>query len=98
MLQCTRRRNQSIHFVTKHSQNRNKKYSKAMKWWTINGEGVENYKEAMKWWSMAAEKGDTEAQFNLGVLYNRGNGVEKNFKEAVDFATTKERESRRTLR
>ena len=43
------------------------------------GEGVpENYIEALKWYRMAAEQGDAEAQYNLGVMYNNGKGVPEN--------------------
>jgi len=32
-----------------------------------------------------AEQGDVNAQYNLGVMYNNGTGVEQNFKEAVKW-------------
>jgi len=42
--------------------------------------GVEAYekgdfKTALKFWHPLAEQGDTDAQFNLGVMYRRGEGV-----------------------
>ena len=33
----------------------------------------------------AAEQGDAQAQYNLGICYANGNGVEKNFSEAVKW-------------
>ena len=35
----------------------------------------------------AAEQGDAGAQFSLGLMYSNGEGVTKDFKEAVKFAT-----------
>ena len=36
-----------------------------------NGEGVsQDYKKAEKWYHKAAEQGDTDAQYNLGELYD----------------------------
>ena len=32
-----------------------------------------------------AEQGDTEAQYNLGRIYNKGEGVTKNYKEAFKW-------------
>ena len=32
-----------------------------------------------------AENGDVESQFNLGIQYQDGKGVEQNFKEAVKW-------------
>lgn len=37
-----------------------------------------NYSAAFKEWSDAAEQGDVDAQYNLGCLYLRGEGVAKN--------------------
>ena len=34
---------------------------------------------------VAAEKGDAQAQFNLGVMYYQGKGVKQNFKEALKW-------------
>jgi TPR repeat protein len=38
--------------------------------------------EVAKKWRMAAEKGDAEAQNELGIMYCNGNGVEQNYREA----------------
>jgi len=45
----------------------------------------QEYGEAAKWFREAAEQGDPAAQFNLGVLYETGQGVAQNFAEAVKW-------------
>ena len=42
-----------------------------------------NTAEEIAEWKEAAEKGDPEAQYNLGVAYSFGRGVPKDDKEAV---------------
>jgi TPR repeat protein len=49
--------------------------------------GLEAYKEgkfrrAFDAWMLVAYEGNAEAQFNLGVLYLEGNGVERNAERA----------------
>ena len=44
-----------------------------------------NYKNATKWFSLAAQHGDAEGQYYLGVLYNRGDGVKKSDTKAVEW-------------
>jgi TPR repeat protein len=39
----------------------------------------------VKWYRKAAENGDAEAQNNLGCAYARGEGVERNYEEAVKW-------------
>ena len=46
-----------------------------------------NYKTALQEWKPLAEKGNTPAQFNLGQMYNRGQGVPQNDKTAVKWYT-----------
>lgn len=42
----------------------------------LKGNGVPiDYKEAVKWYRLAAEQGDADAQFSLGVMYVTGKGV-----------------------
>ena len=41
--------------------------------------------EAVKWCRKAAEKGNPRAQFNLGQMYEWGNGVPQDFAEAVKW-------------
>ena len=40
-------------------------------------------KEAVQWYQMAAINGDPAAQYNLGVMYAKGDGVEKDYVKAV---------------
>lgn len=42
-----------------------------------------DYTTAMKLWRSLAEKGNADAQINLGVLYNQGLGVKKDHKQAM---------------
>jgi len=41
------------------------------------GKGA-NYKNASQWFRKAADRGVADSQFNLGILYARGIGVEQN--------------------
>ncbi len=42
-----------------------------------NGVGVrQDYNEAFNWFEKAAEQGDVNAQFNLGIMYYKGYGVQ----------------------
>ena len=52
-----------------------------------NGQGVEkNYAEAVKWFTMAAEKGNAQAQYELGQWYEFGrNPVEQSYTEALKW-------------
>ncbi len=42
-----------------------------------------DYEAAMAAWLPLAEDGDPFAQFNIGIMYRQGNGVEQNDREAV---------------
>ena len=58
--------------------------------WTILGGGYQSYlkgdyKAAYDEWLPLAELGDAEAQFNLGVLYDEGAGVERDLATAADW-------------
>ena len=44
-----------------------------------------DYATAMKLWRPLAEHGDAKAQFNLGLLYDDGQGVAEDDKEAVKW-------------
>jgi len=44
---------------------------------------AKDYVEAIRWWRMAAEQGYAKAQFNLGVMYEKGRGLTENYVEAV---------------
>ncbi|MBT7666950.1 MAG: sel1 repeat family protein, partial [Rhodospirillaceae bacterium] len=43
-----------------------------------------NYAAAMEGWRQAAEEGDTEAEFLLGQIHSRGEGIKKDFLAAHD--------------
>jgi len=50
------------------------------------GQGVpQNYAEAVKWYHAAAERGEPQAQFNLGVFYEHGQVVPQDFAEAAKW-------------
>ena len=46
---------------------------------------IGNYKDAFKEWSDAAQQGDVDAQYNLGCLYVRGEGVSQDKALADDW-------------
>ena len=47
------------------------------------GHGVpENDAEAVKWYRMAAEQGDTNVQYSLGLKYGKGEGVLEDYVKA----------------
>ena len=41
-----------------------------------------DYATALKEWTPLAEEGDATAQFNLGVMYEKGEGVPQDYKTA----------------
>jgi hypothetical protein len=44
-----------------------------------------DYVSAFKIWQAEAKKGDELSQFNLGVMYSRGEGTEKNGSRAIEW-------------
>jgi len=49
-----------------------------------NGINVQqDYTLAANWFRMAAERGDSNSQFNLGVMYEFGNGVHQDINRAI---------------
>jgi TPR repeat protein len=44
-----------------------------------------NHEEAVKFFRIAAEKGDSRAQHCLGVMLNKGQGVNKNYEESFKW-------------
>jgi TPR repeat protein len=47
------------------------------------GEGVpQDYAEVVWWLRVAAEQGEAQAQYNLGVMYESGSGVRGDYTEA----------------
>jgi TPR repeat protein len=49
-----------------------------------NGVAKDNV-EAVKWFRKAAEQGNSDGQYNLGVMYQNGWGVEKDYVQAVNW-------------
>jgi len=43
------------------------------------------YQLAVHYYRLAADQGNEKAQFNLGVCYSHGKGVEKDLKRAVHY-------------
>ena len=51
-----------------------------------NGQGVrQDDAQAVQWYRKAAEQGDAEAQYNLGVMYTQGQGVRQNLVIAKEW-------------
>ena len=46
---------------------------------------VQDYAEAVKWYRLAAAQGKANAQYNLGVMYENGQGVVQDYTEAVKW-------------
>jgi hypothetical protein len=52
------------------------------------GKGVpQNHVEAAKWFRLAADQGNADAQYNLGVAYANGQGVPQNYAEAYVWSS-----------
>ncbi|MDR2440513.1 MAG: hypothetical protein LBE12_14220, partial [Planctomycetaceae bacterium] len=51
------------------------------------GNGIDkDYEEAIKWYRQAADKGDVEAQYKIGICYSTGGfGIRKNYTEAIKW-------------
>ncbi len=50
------------------------------------GEGVpQDYAKAMQWYQKAANQGDADAQFNLGVMYYEGEGAPQDYAKALQW-------------
>ena len=48
---------------------------------------MQDYKWTLKRHTKAAELGDAEAQYTLGYMYTKGQGVDQNYKEAIKWFT-----------
>lgn len=58
--------------------------------WTILGGGYQSYlkgdyQAAYEEWLPLAELGDAEAQYNLGVMYDEGAGIDQDLAKAVSW-------------
>jgi len=52
------------------------------------GKGVpQDYSKAIQYYTQAANKGNTNAQVNLGIMYAFGKGVPQNFLKAIQYYT-----------
>ena len=45
----------------------------------------QDYAQAVRWYRRAAEQGNAQAQYNLGSLYEAGNGVKKDLGKAIEW-------------
>jgi len=45
----------------------------------------QDYKTAHRLWLPLAEQGDAKAQYNLGLMYEKGKGISKDFVEAYKW-------------
>jgi class 3 adenylate cyclase len=53
-----------------------------------NGEGTtQNYTEAIRWYTMAANNGNSGAQFNLAMIFEEGRGTPVNLQKAFYWCT-----------
>ena len=46
-----------------------------------------DYKKAFELYTLAANQGKADAQYNLGVMYEKGQGVTQDYKKAVELYT-----------
>ncbi|MCH9750275.1 MAG: sel1 repeat family protein, partial [Proteobacteria bacterium] len=44
-----------------------------------------DYKTALKEWQSLADQGDADAQYSLGLMYAKGDGVLKDYKQAAKW-------------
>ena len=44
-----------------------------------------DYATALREWTPLAKQGDADAQYNLGIMYDKGQGVPQNYKTAVKW-------------
>jgi TPR repeat protein len=42
---------------------------------------------AVKWYTLAAKQGDADAQYHLGQMYRKGEGVQQDYETAVNWYT-----------
>ena len=50
------------------------------------GNGVEqDYEQALYWFTQSAEKGNAQAQCNLGIMYEYGQGTAQDYEKAVEW-------------
>ena len=50
------------------------------------GKGTEqNYTKSFEYFQLAAQQGNSDAQFSLGLMYEDGKGTEQNYTEAYKY-------------
>ncbi|AZS49980.1 sel1 repeat family protein [Entomomonas moraniae] len=47
--------------------------------------GKQDYQQAMQWYLKAADEGNTDAMYNIGNLYAKGEGVEWSYQQAMQW-------------
>jgi uncharacterized protein len=47
----------------------------------------QDYAQALKWYRLAAAQGHAKAQYNLGAMYGKGQGVPQNYVQALKWLT-----------
>src|ERR1035437_5906403 len=45
----------------------------------------QDYKTALQFWQPLAEQGNANAQYSLGIMYDNGFGVKKDYRQAVEW-------------
>jgi TPR repeat protein len=51
-----------------------------------NGEGIkQDYLKAKEWYEKAAIQGDSDSQYNLGVMYANGEGIKQDYLKAKEW-------------
>ena len=65
-------------------------HQEALSFVSSQGTGLISQKKAakevaIKWYTIAAENGNTDAQFNLGHAYHNGEGVEQDYGKAIEW-------------
>lgn len=46
---------------------------------------AKNWKDALKWYTISAQKGNADAMYNLGYMYESGEGIDQNYPEAMKW-------------
>ncbi|MCX8664824.1 MULTISPECIES: tetratricopeptide repeat protein [unclassified Gilliamella] len=46
---------------------------------------TKDYDQAKKWFEASAKQGYTSSQYNLGLMYNKGEGVKRDYKKAIMY-------------
>ena len=54
-------------------------------WGSLSLKQQQDIEEVVRLWEGAAEKGNANAQYNLGIMYDQGHGVDVNFSKAIKW-------------